>query len=422
MYPLTLRQIIHLPPAIPFLSLIVGLALTMPLSRAAADKDDADSKPAAVDKDSSRARSESGAAKKEGVDAADQIVLAPRAVKRYGIALGAVSRHKLISHLIVPARLAFNSLATAVVGSAVQGRVADIKVNVGDMVKKGDELLIVESPELGLAQSDYLLKRTGIVTAQAAVGPAKAAYERGKSLYDSSQGIALGELQKRDADYKAVQNALLTAQAMLKEAQSKLGFIGMSAEAIAQLANTGQISPRYAVRSPLAGTVTERDVTLGELVKPDQPKLLVVSDMSTLWVLADVPESRIRDVAIGARATVTLPAMGDASYDAKVSRIGLSVDPATRTIRVQIDVKNDATLKPGMFAEADIVSTLAADNGDEATLAVPASAILTVDGTTAVFVPVKGKENTFAKRLISVGNSAGGFVAIVSGLTQGKKS
>ena len=78
-----------------------------------------------------------------------------------------------------------------------------------------------------------------------------------------------------------------------------------------------------------AELVTE---TLGELVKPDREKLVVVADTTTLWVLADVPEARLKEVASGAKATVTLGAVGDQTYEGTVSNISVSVDPATRSV------------------------------------------------------------------------------------------
>jgi cobalt-zinc-cadmium efflux system membrane fusion protein len=90
----------------------------------------------------------------------------------------------------------------------------------------------------------------------------------------------------------------------------------------------------------------------------------------------------------------------------------VSVEPSTRSVPVRIEVKGEAALKPGMFAQATIISTA----GDEPVVTVPASAIQSVDGSTAVFLPVAGKPDTFALRMVSVGDSAGGLVSIIAGL------
>jgi cobalt-zinc-cadmium efflux system membrane fusion protein len=367
-----------------------------------ADAKDADSGAKNVDKD------------KPGAGETTAVKLTSEAIKRYGVILGRAKKQKLVSHVVAPAQVSFNTTAMAVVGSPVQGRVAELKVAVGDNVKKGEELLVVESPELGEAQSDYLQKRTGVAAAEAAVEPAESAYDRAKSLYDRSQGIALTKVQKRQVDYSVAKNAALTAQAALKADESRLKLLGMNKEATGRLADSGEINPQYIVRAPLAGTVTERLVTLGELVKPDREKLLVVADMTTLWVIADVPEARVAEIKPGAKASV---AVGDQSFDGAVLKIGLSVDPSTRSVAVQIEVKADPALKPGMFAQADIGTGA----GDEPVVAVPSSAIQSVDGSTAVFLPVDGQPNTFVRRMVSVGDTASGMVSIVSGLDAGER-
>ena len=115
------------------------------------------------------------------------------------------------------------------VGSPVTGRAVEIKVRVGDAVKKGDELLVVESPELGEAQSDYLQKRTAVAVATAAVEPARHAVERAKKLYEKNQGIALAEVQKREAELHGGPGRRADgARPPLDAAESKLRLLGMT--------------------------------------------------------------------------------------------------------------------------------------------------------------------------------------------------
>lgn len=398
------------------LVILLGLTLTvMASSPSPAMRDGAkDQDKSTADAKDAHSGATNGDKDKTGGGETTTVNLTTEAIKRYGVSLGRAKKQKLVSHVVAPAQVSFNTTAMAVVGCPVQGRVAELKVAVGDNVKKGDELLVVESPELGEAQSDYLQKRTAVAAAEAAVDPAKSAYDRAKSLYDSSQGIALTELQKRQVDLSAVKNAALTAKAALKAAESRLKLLGMNKEATGKLVESGEINPQYVVRAPLAGTITERLVTLGELVKPDREKLLVVADMTTLWAIADVSEARIAEIKSGAKTSV---AVGDQSFDGTVFKIGLTVDPSTRSVPVQIELKADPALKPGMFAQADI-STSA---GDEPVVAVPRSAIQSVDGSTAVFLPVDGQPNTFARRMVSVGDPAGGMVPIISGLDAGEQ-
>jgi cobalt-zinc-cadmium efflux system membrane fusion protein len=350
---------------------------------------------------------------------ADEVKLTPEAIQRYGIKVAPATRQALTPTVSVPARVTFNTEAMAHVGSAVQGRATEIKVRVGDVVKKGDEILVVESPSLGEAQSDYLQKRTAVVVAQSAVEPARDAADRAKKLYDQSQGISLGEVQKRQAELKAAEGALQTAEAAATAAENKLHLLGMDQKAIEGLVASKEINPRYVIRAPITGQVIEREVTLGELVASEKEALLVLADPTTLWVIADVPEARLRDVEVGAAAQVRIGAIGDAPVAGKVSFIAPSLDANTRTAQVRIEVQNETgKLKPGMFATAVIASSHQATG--EAVLSVPDAAVQTVEGRPAVFVPVAGEPNTFAKRAVGVGPAVGGIVPITSGLKEGE--
>jgi cobalt-zinc-cadmium efflux system membrane fusion protein len=350
----------------------------------------------------------------------DEVKLTSDAIQRYGIKVAPVTNQALTPTISVPARVTFNTEAMAHVGSAVQGRATEIKVRVGDMVKKGDELLIVESPALGEAQSDFLQKRTAVVVAASAVEPARDAAERAKKLYDQNQGIALGEVQKRQADFKAAQGALQTADAAATAAENKLHLLGMDQKTIETLLSSKEINPRYVIRAPIGGQVIEREITLGELVAPEKEALLVLADPSTLWVIADVPEARLKDVALGAAAQVRIASVGEQPVTGKVSFIAPSLDPNTRTAQVRIEVQNgNLKLKPGMFATAVIASSQ--ESAGKTVLAVPDEAVQTVEGGPAVFVPVEDEPNTFAKRSVSIGPAVGGMVPIKAGLKEGEQ-
>jgi cobalt-zinc-cadmium efflux system membrane fusion protein len=133
----------------------------------------------------------------------DEVKLTAEAVERYGVKAEAAQLWVLKPTVVTPARVAFNTEAMAHVGSPLRGRAVEVKVRLGDMVKAGQELVIIESPELGEAQADYLQKKTAVQTAGPAVDLSKIAWERAKGLYEQSQGISLTEVQRREAEYKA---------------------------------------------------------------------------------------------------------------------------------------------------------------------------------------------------------------------------
>jgi cobalt-zinc-cadmium efflux system membrane fusion protein len=348
----------------------------------------------------------------------DEVKLTPEAVRRNGIKVEQAKRRELSDTFVVPARLDFNREAMAHVGAAVRGRVVEMNARVGDRVNKGDVLLAVESPELGEAQSDYLQKRTAVRVAEATVEPLKVSYERGKALHDKNEGVALAEVQKREADYRAAVGAVEMAKAAAAAAENRLHLYGVDQAAVDELVKTSEVQPRYAVRAPIGGQVIAREVTLGELVAPEKEALLVLANTDELWVLADVPEAALGQLETGAAAQVVLGAMPDRKLAGKVSHVAPSIDPATRTARVRIVVPNDGgVLRPGMFARAAIA---AGGRRSGPALAVPDEAVQTVEGKPAVFVPVAGEEHTFAKREVEVGEVVGGMVPILAGLKEGE--
>lgn len=350
----------------------------------------------------------------------DEVTLTPEAIERHGVRVAAAEKLVLARSFVAPARIAFNTDAMAHVGSSVTGRIAELRVKLGDAVARGDVLAVVDSPELGEAQSDFLMKKSAADTARPAVQFARDAYDRARQLLDQTQGIALSEVQKREADLRAAEGALRAAEASATAAENKLHLYGMSQEDVIRLLNTGEIVPQYRVLAPISGQVVEREVTLGELVRPDRDALLIIADRSTLWVLADVPESRLGDVARGGNARVNVAALKNRTIDGNVAYIAPALDPNTRSARVRVEVSGGpAVLLPGMFAQVTLLP--AAGTSGDAVLAVPEEAVQIVEGGPAVFVPVEGEPNTFARRSVTVGRPTGGMVQVMSGLEAGEK-
>jgi len=356
---------------------------------------------------------------------ADEVKLAADAIDRYGVRVEAAQLWVLKPTVVTPARVAFNTEAMAHVGSPLRGRAVDVKIRLGDVVKAGQELLVVESPELGEAQADFLQKKTAVQTAGPAVDLAKVAWERAKGLFEQSQGISLTEVQRREAEYKAALAGVKAAESAAMASENRLHLLGMKQSEVVILESSGEIAPRYAIRAAIDGMVVQREVTLGEIVNPDRDSLMVLADTRTLWVLADVPEAKLMGIATGARAWVTVGSAsgeGARKFEGIVAFIAPLVDPTTRTAQVRIEVPvAELALKPGMFAQAEIVLT-AADGQDPApVVAVPDEAIQTVEGGPAVFVPVPSEPNTFAKRAVTLGKPVGGLVPITAGLVEGEQ-
>jgi membrane fusion protein, heavy metal efflux system len=353
---------------------------------------------------------------------ADEVTLTAAAIEAEGIALEPASLRVLHASIRVPARIAFNGERMAHVGSPVRGRVAELLASLGQEVGAGDALLVIDSPELGEAQSEFLQRKSATETAAPGVDLARNAYERGKALYDQNQGLPLTEVQRRETELRAAQAILRAAETAEQAARNRLVLLGMSSEAIERVSATGAIDPRYSVHAPLAGQVIEREVTLGELVGPDREALLVLADLSHLWILADVPDGRLSEVRAGAPARVLLGASEDHWCDGTVSFISPAVDSSTRTAQVRIEANDrHPELRPGVFAQAEIVVLEGHADDETPVLAVPESAIQRVEGASSVFVAVPGEPGTFARRAVLAGPAREGFVPIHSGLAEGEQ-
>lgn len=364
-------------------------------------------------------------------DHADEVRLTAEAVADYGVRVAPAEARTLAATFAAPARIGFNRERMAHIGTSVTGRAADLAARLGDTVAAGDVLLTVRSPELGGLQGDYLAAAAAVEAARPAVEIARSAYDRAQELYDDTQGISLSAVQDRATQLRMAERDAVLAGSVLTSAANVLRLHGMTDDDLATLADTQRVAPAYAVRAPIDGTVIERHVTPGELVGPEDEALLVLADLSNVWALIDVPESRLADVAVGSEVALRLDVSAE-PLAAVVTYIDPRVNDTTRTGRLRVELPNpDGRLRPGMFAEAVVTTGEPAahddhaghdhaDHGVPAVPAVPAAAVIEVEGSPSVFVPVSGEPNTFARRVVTPGLRSGGWVAVTDGLAIGE--
>jgi len=350
-------------------------------------------------------------------DCEDDVTLPAGAVERYGIEVEPAREVTLTATISAPGHLAFPQGAVARVGSAVAGRVVELRVRSGDRVAQGDPLLVIESPTLGEAQSEYLQRRTVATTAGPALELSRDAARRAQQLYESVKGISLSEVQRREAELRQGERDLELARAAEAAAHDRLLLLGMSAARIRSLEETGKVEPRSYVLAPIGGRVVEVSATLGELVDPEKDRLVVIGDLSRLWAIAEVSESRLAEVAIGAPARVKVPALQHAGCEGRVAAIPTTLEASTRTAEVRIEVPNpDETMLPGMFIQVEIESSRGAGTK---TLAVPDGAVLNVEGRPSVFIPIDPGGSVYCKHEIEVGTAVGEQIPVLAGLTAG---
>lgn len=342
-------------------------------------------------------------------------------MQRWSISLQEARALELKPTFEVPGRVAFNQEHVAHVGTPLRGRAVQIHVKVGDRVQRGAPLLVVESPDLGEAQSEYLQKRAMAESAGPKVELAKSVYERAKNLLETSQLVARSEVERREIEYREAQAAQKNAQAALQAAENRLHLLGMTQEAVDDFAKTGEVSPRLTIYAPMDGEIIDRPVTQGEIVSPERESLLVIADLSVLWVLADVPEGRLKLIATGTRARIRCGDPSAPAIEGTTSNVAAALNTDTRTAEVRVEVRShDGSLKPGMFVSIEIETLVDAPNRGPV-LVIPDEAVQVLAGQSVVFVPVPGEENTFTKRAVVVGSPVMGLVPVYSGLKEGEQ-
>jgi cobalt-zinc-cadmium efflux system membrane fusion protein len=239
------------------------------------------------------------------------------------------------------------------------GRVIDLKVKLGDTVKMGQTLLIISSPDLAVAMSDYQ-------KAVADEALSRKALNRAQLLYDKG-AIAAKDLEvAQDAEDKAKVDMSTAAQ--------HVRVLG---------ADPAHPSPLLELRAPVSGVIVEQNVAGFEGVKSldNTPNLFTIADLSQVWVVCDVFENDLGDVHLGDTAEIHLNAYGDRVFRGAVADISRVLDPNTRAAKVRVVLGNrDGALRSGMFATAKFQSRKTTER-----VVVPATAIMRLHDKDWVF-------------------------------------
>ncbi len=282
-----------------------------------------------------------------------EISLTAAAIEHHGITLGQAEQRELRETFSAPARLAYNEDALAHVGTLVSGRVSRLAKGVGDPVAAADLLLVIDSAELGSAQNDHLAKLAELAAAATAFQIAEQYFQSGKDL-SAAEAVSRADVQQREVALGVAEAKFKSAQAGLSSGRNRLQLFGMTQPDIARLEETGVIRPQAEIRAPIAGTVVERGITLGETVNSEQSHLFVVADLRQLWLLVEVPPAQAAALKVGQSVTLTDPATGRIAT-AALDYVSPVASPGARTIRVRAVVDNpDGSWRPGMFVTAKL--------------------------------------------------------------------
>lgn len=323
---------------------------------------------------------------------------------------------------ILPATLSVTGTVTPVesgvahVRPLARGVIEQISVTLGARVKKGQALVTYDNIQLGELTSEYLTERSALRQSESDLEVKQRGLERAEALI-KLEAISQQDLELRRAEVRNAQSTIASARARVTRVEEQLHRFGLSEADLSRLTpEEGSSAHRTAshsvLRSPLDGVVTKFDVASGEVVEPDR-ELFTIADLSTVWVLADVYEKDLARLPRSGEAVITTDAYPDRRFAGSLTYVSDLIDPKTRTAKVRCVVDNrDNLLKLDMFASVTIPT-----NERRQAIVVPVAAVQQVDNQPVVFV--RKTPSQFERRRVTVGQTAGGVVEILSGVRAG---
>jgi len=319
----------------------------------------------------------------EGTDkqaGANQIRISTEKIQKLGVRTEVATLRALGKTVRAAGRVEPDERHVYSISPKFEGYVERLHVNVtGQPVAKGQPLFEVYSPELVSAQREYAIAAQGVQAMNAAGGEALAGM---KQLAESS----LARLRNWD----------------------------LSPEQIAALVKTGEAKRTITFRSPVSGIVTEKKALQGMRFMPGE-SLYQVTDLSSVWVLADVFEQDIGLVKTGAKASVKINAYPDKTFEGKITYVYPTLKAETRTVPVRIELANPGQLlKPAMFSQVEVQVGAKAP-----VLTIPDSAV--IDSGTRRIVLIQLQEGRFEPREVKLGAHSDNYFEVQEGVKEGEQ-
>ena len=317
--------------------------------------------------------------------------------KRFGIEVDSAGAGEFDVHITVPGEITVNADRLVHIVPRVGGIVREVKKTLGDTVRKGEVMAVIESRDLADAKTAYLasVERLGL---------AKSTFEREEKLWK--------EKISSEQDYLDARNVFAEARIEMRSAEQKLRALGFGQEYLEKLSEgPKEMLTSFEIIAPFGGTIIQKHITMGELVK-DDADVFVVADLDTVWVDLHVHQKDVGFVRKGQEVTIStlhIPATtGVIGYVEPV------LNGKTRTALARVVLDNSSgQFRPGTFITAEI---LVESHGSD--LVVVKDIIQDIDDTSYVFVQ---NGHGFEARRVTVGRSNKRKVEIVSGLKAGEK-
>ena len=320
----------------------------------------------------------------------DEVVLPPNSPQLASLKVEPVIEIVAPTTSPLNGKITFDENYTSRISSPILGRALSIKAQIGDKVKAGQVLIIIDSPELGSAladsrkaNSDLQLKRK--------------TFERNNLLLEG------GVIARKDQE--SSQADLSQAEAEAQRANARLKNLGAQRNG----------NENYVLRAPIAGVVVDRQVNPSAEVRPDSTTpLFVITNPEHLWASIDLPERDLAKVTEGQSLSIQVDAYPDEVFSGRIESIGVMVDPTTRRITVHCSLQSKGKLKPEMYARITPLSTKAFK-----VIRLPNTALITEGLYNYVFVEVS--PGHFKKRRLSLNSQERDFATVKNGLLNGER-
>lgn len=327
-----------------------------------------------------------------------KVQLADDTLKSAGIEIQAVGPRQMSTSFEVSGEIKADQTRVAHVVPRLQGVVVEVLRQEGDQVQRGDLMAVVNSRELADVKS-------ALLAAGQRVQFARTALEREENLWKKKISA--------EQEYLEARRQFDEARLAQDLASQKLVALGLSPASVDAISTSAPESlPRFEIRAPIAGTVVQRFVSVGEAVPADRD-IFVIADLSSVWIEASIPAKDLVNVRQGQTAAVIATDTG-LSATGRVSFIGAVIGDGTRKATARIVIPNTGgAWRPGLFVTIKLDQSSAT-----VPLAVPVEAIQTFRDWQVVFVRYG---DWFEARPLELGRSDGAWVEVLSGLKAGER-
>jgi cobalt-zinc-cadmium efflux system membrane fusion protein len=326
-----------------------------------------------------------------------EITLSADMIQRAGIKTVAAAKATAATRLHLPGVVQPNAYKNVDVTSLVSGRIMQVRAELGQRVMQNEILATIYSPELADAQTTFI--------------SAKANRDaHGLKLTRTQRLYAIGAASREELEQMTAQASEMDRA--LETARARLVLLGIPEDRAQRLATPADVVTTFEVKAPLPGIITKRNANIGLNIDPSTP-LFTVTDLSTVWVVADLYERDFASVGIGSPVTVTAMAYPGLELRGRIDYIDPQVQAETRTAKLRAEVPNAGNrLRFGMFVDVSMGA-----RSTRPVVMVPKEAIQTVGTQTVVYVSTG--PGRFVQRDVTLGDMIGNEIAISSGLEAG---